>query len=429
MTSTPVPSGGLDAKAARAGRRILGLTMTLFFAFGFCTVLIDTLTPKLKSLFALNYTEATFTPFVFFAAYFLMSMPAAALVSRFGYLKCVMAGLGVMAVGCLLFTPAAQIGNYEGFLGAIFVLASGVTLVQVAANPLSAMVGDPRYSHSRLTLAQAFNSLATMVGPLFGAHFILRGSKPLPAVAGLTPEALNRLRIHEAQSVQGPFVAIAVALAFLAAVCALFLGQSPAAPAKLSGAYRRAIRRPRLMFGVASIFAYVGAEVAIGSLLTNYLMSTHTLGLPIEQAGALVSIYWGLAMVGRFIGALVLRVVRPGWALAVCAVGAGLLAATSGTTTGMTAAVAILGIGLCNAIMFPTIFTLAIEGLGEATPQGSGLLCLAIVGGAVIPLAAGKVADGLGLTAFLIVPIVCYAWILAYGVMTARGLGEPVARP
>lgn len=420
------PAGSSPDGASPPGGRLIPLAMALFFAFGFCTVLIDTLTPKLKGMFALNYTEATLTPFIFFLAYFLVSLPAAWLLSRIGYLASIVAGLVVMAAGCCLFTPAAQMGSYEAFLGAIFVLASGVTVVQVAANPLTAVIGDPRYSHSRLTLAQAFNSAATMVGPYIGAELILKNSKPMPPAASLAPQVLTGLRIQEAHAVQAPFLAIAVGLVLLAAVCALFLKQSPPAPAQARGAYGKLLANRRLMFGVVSIFTYVGAEVSIGSLMTNYLMSPHALGLPVAQAGRLVSVYWGLAMVGRFVGAVVLRRLRPGVVLCACALGAGLMAAISGVSGGMIAAGAILAVGLFNSIMFPTIFTLAIEDLGEATPQGSGLLCLAIVGGAVVPLLCGKVADLFGLTAFLVVPVACYLWIATYGAITRGGAPQGV---
>jgi FHS family L-fucose permease-like MFS transporter len=394
--------------------------MALFFAFGFCTVLVDTLTPKLKGLFALNYTEATLTPFVFFGAYFLVSLPAAWLLPRLGYLGSVVLGLLITALGCALFTPAAKLGIYEAFLCAVFVMASGVTIVQVAANPLATTIGDPRYSSSRLTLAQAFNSLATMVGPLVGSALILKNSKPMPVASSLSPQALAQLRIQEAHVVQAPFLGIALGLIVLAAVCALFLKQSPALHAGAGGGYRKLLGRPRLMLGVVSIFTYVGAEVSIGSLLTNYLMSPHALGVAIALAGKLVSIYWGLAMVGRFVGVVVLRLVKPAAVLAGCAVAAALLATLSALSAGYVAAGAILAIGLFNSIMFPTIFTLAIDGLGEDAPQGSGLLCLAIVGGAVVPLMSGRVADLMGLTWFLAIPVVCYVWIAFYGWITQR---------
>ena len=403
------------------GRQLIPLAMALFFAFGFCTVVInDTLTPKLKGMFALNYAEAMLTPFVFFIAYFLVSLPAAWLLGRVGYLKTVIAGLSLTAIGALLFTPAATLGVYEAFLGAIFVVASGVTIVQVAANPLTAVIGDPKYSHSRLTPAQAFNSVATMVGPYIGAELMLKGSKPVPPAASLPASVLTQLRIHEAHAMQAPFAGIAVGLILLAGLCALFLKQSPPPPPKAHGTYRSLLTQPRLMLGVLSIFTYVGAEVAIGAMMTSYLMSPHTVGLKIEIAGKLVMFYWGGAMVGRFIGAYVLRHVRPGAVLSFCAFAAAALAATSGLTSGLAAAVAVLAIGLFNSIMFPTIFTLAIEDLGESVPQGSGLLCLAIVGGAVVPWISGTVADTFGLAAFLAVPIVCYLWIAAYGFITRR---------
>lgn len=413
--SRTTPTGA----SPKSGPLIL-LAMSLFFAFGFCTVLIDTLTPKLKGMFALNYTEATLTPFIFFFAYFLVSLPAAWLLGRIGYLASVVAGLLIMAAGCCLFTPAARLGSYEAFLGAIFVLASGVTIVQVAANPLTAVIGDPKFSHSRLTLAQAFNSVATMVGPYVGAELMLKNSRPMPPASSLAPAVLTHLRIQEAHAVQAPFLGIAICLALLAGVCALFLSRSPAAPAQSRGTYGKLLANRRLMFGVVSIFTYVGAEVSIGSLMTNYLMSSHALALPVATAGRLVSVYWGLAMVGRFIGAFALRRIRPGVVLCACAIGAAVMASVSGLSSGYLAAGAILAVGLFNSIMFPTIFTLAIEGLGEATPQGSGLLCLAIVGGAIVPLLCGKVADLFGLAAFLAVPVACYLWIAGYGFITRR---------
>jgi FHS family L-fucose permease-like MFS transporter len=411
------------------GDRLIPLAMALFFAFGFCTVLVDTLTPKLKGMFALSYTEVMLTPFAFFGAYFLVSLPASWLLARIGYLQSVVVGLCVTALGCLLFTPAASLGIYPAFLLAVFVMAGGVTVVQVAANPLATIIGDPRFTHSRLTLAQAFNSLATMVGPLFGAALILAHSRPMPDPRTVSPAALSVLRIQEAHAVQGPFLGIALGLLLLAGVCAAFFKASPRTTATAPLPYVQLLGDRRLMFGVVSIFLYVGAEVSIGSLLTNYLMSGHALGVRQQVAGSLVSVYWGLAMVGRFIGAYALRRVRPGTALAICAAGAGTLAVLSGLTAGLAAAAAVLAIGLFNSIMFPTIFTLAIEDLGENGHQGSGLLCLAIFGGAVVPLIAGRVADSFGLTVFLVVPVVCYMWITGYGLVTRQSRPAPVDAP
>ena len=415
--------GGGGAQASGDGR-LLPLVMSLFFAFGFCTVLVDTLTPKLKAMFSLNHAEANLTQFCFFIAYFIVSIPAGWLLTRIGYLKGVVLGLVVMAAGCLMFTPAAKIGVYAGFLLALFVLASGITIVQVAANPLAAGVGDPRQSHSRLTLAQAFNSLATMIGPIFGAYFILSHGLASPDPhAGAA--ALTAYRVVEAKVVQGPFIGIALALVALAAVCWLLRkGEPPTAPQPL-GSFSGLLSNRRLVLGAVSIFAYVGAEVTIGNNMVGYLMLGHTLGAQAQTAGFLVSLYWGGAMVGRFVGAAVLRKVSPALVLVACALCAGLLATTSVFSMGMTAAAALLAIGLFNSIMFPTIFTLAIEGMGEETPQGSGLLCLAIVGGAVIPLLTGFMADRIGLRHALLVPVICYIWIMAYGLLTHFGKMEP----
>jgi len=408
-----------------AGRRIIALVMMLFFAFGFCTVLVDTLVPKLKGLFSLTYTEAMLTQFCFFGAYFIVSLPAARLIRQLGYLESVTLGLAIMAGGCLAFTPAAEHGSYPAFLLALFVLAAGVTIVQVAANPLAARVGDPRHAHSRLTLAQAFNSLATAIGPLFGAAFILTNEVAIPAASSLSADAL---RLEAGRSVQTPFLMIGLTLGLLAAVCWACRHWAPASQDEAQGgSYRALLRRPRLMFGVLGIFLYVGAEVAIGSMLISYLMQSSVLDASVRTAGSLVSVYWGLAMVGRFIGAGLLKRGKPGLLLAGCATAAAALAIVSLLSSGYLAAASILAIGLCNAIMFPTIFTLALEGSAEQAPQASGLLCLAIVGGAVIPVMVGAVADYSGLASALWVPVLCYAGIAAYGVYASKtaGVGMP----
>jgi len=403
-------------------KRLIALVMGLFFAFGLCTVMVDTLIPKLKATFSLSYAEVMLTQFCFFGAYFIVSLPASWLLAKIGYLQSVTIGLVMMAIGCLLFTPAANAGVYEGFLGALFILAAGVTIVQVAANPLAASVGDPTKSHSRLTLAQAFNSLATTIGPQFGAYFILSKALATPDAAKMSAVELAAARSQAAQVVQTPFLIIAVALIVLAAGCWYVRRMAPPAHAQgANGSYKAALSEPRLVLGILSIFLYVGAEVAIGSSIANYLMTPHILGAAPLTAGRLVSVYWGLAMVGRFIGSAVLRKVSPAKVLTVCAVGAGLLAATSGLSSGLVAAVAILAVGLFNSIMFPTIFTLAIEGLGDSAPQASGLLCLGIVGGAAVPLLTGVVADRLGgLSLALFVPVVCYVWIATYGVIARK---------
>lgn len=403
--------------------KVVPLVVMLFFAWGFATVLIDTLIPKLKGFFQLNYTEAMLTQFAFFLGYLVFSIPASFLLARIGYFRQIVVGLVIMAGGCLLFAPAAQLGIYPAFLFALFVMAAGITTLQVAANPLIALLGSAATSHSRLNLAQAFNSLGTTIGPLVGAALILQGGVTAPDAAKVAPEVLETFRRAEADAVQAPFLGIAAILLVLAIVF-WFLRRSPAAPPAAGGQGvgfdLGLLHRPRLALGALSIFVYVGAEVSIGSIMINYLMLDKTLGAVAATAGQLVALYWGGAMVGRFIGSAVLSRVPAGMALCVCALVAGLLACTSAATVGMVAAVAIISIGLFNSIMFPTIFTLAIEGLGERTPQGSGLLCLAIVGGAIIPLITGRVADLAGLNVSLLVPAICYVWIAVYGWLAAR---------
>lgn len=418
----------------RASEKLFPVTMALFFAFGFCTVLIDTLTPKLKAMFSLSFQDAALAPFVFFGAYFVMSAPAAWLLNKLGYLQSITLGLVITAAGCLLFTPAAESGVYAGFLAATFVLASGITVVQVAVNPLTAMIGDPRQSHSRLTLGQAFNSLATTVGPLFGSALILAHSQASPDPKTTSAAAMALYRHQEAHAVQGPFVGIAVAVLLLAAACVLFYKISPRTVQSGGGGYARALKSPRLLFGVVCIFVYVGAEVAIGSFLTNYLLQPGVIGAQAERfatdhhmgalqvGGYLVSFYWGGAMVGRFVGAGVLRRVKAGTVLAIAALGAAVLVSVSCLSSGVAAAASVLAVGLFNSIMFPTIFTLAIEDLGENAPAGSGLLCLAIFGGAVVPFLVGKIADGAGLSVAFALPVLCYLVIAAYGLASRYGL-------
>ena len=427
--ATMASATGATPGAGQNHVRLIALVMALFFAFGFCTVMVDTLIPKLKATFALNYAEVMLTQFCFFGAYFIVSLPASWLVTRIGYLQSATVGLALMALGCLLFTPAAHAGVYEGFLGSLFILASGVVIVQVAANPLAANAGNPATSHSRLTLAQAFNSLATTVGPLFGSAFILSKGLATPDAAKLSAEALIAARQAAAHAVQGPFLGIAACLVVMAVVCWLVRRMAPPARADASagGGSAALLGRPRWMLGALSIFLDVGAEVSIGSAMANYLMSPHTISAIPTAAGAMVSIYWGLAMAGRFAGAGVLRWVKPGRVLSVCAAGAATLAVASALGSGWLAAATILAVGLCNSIMFPTIFTLAIEGLGERAAQASGLICVAIVGGAVVPMITGLIADRAGLNVGLLVPAVCYVWIGAYGWLAASGRLERAA--
>jgi len=410
-----------------SARHIVPFVVALFFIWGFATVLNDVLIPKLKGLFALSYAEVMLTQFCFFLGYLFFSIPAGFLLSRVGYVRGIIVGLLLMGFGYLLFVPAALLGAYPGFLAALFIVAGGITILQVAANPLIALLGRPEGSHSRLTLAQAFNSIGTTIGPRVGAALILATGVAVPAVAMLSPAALAAYRQKEAHALQWPFLAFAALLAVLAAIFWL-LRRATLPPvdkaASLSGTFGL-LKNPRLAFGMLSIFIYVGAEVSIGSVLTNYLMLPKTLGLAAKDAADMLMYYWGGAMVGRFVGSAALRVVPAGRALTFCAVVACILASASAFSIGTVAAATLLAVGLFNSIMFPTIFTLAIEGEDADTPEASALLCMAIVGGAIVPVLTGAAADRVGLSLALLVPAICYVWIAIYGLIAAA----PVSRP
>jgi MFS transporter, FHS family, L-fucose permease len=391
--------------------------MALFFIFGGITSLNDVIIPKLKELFTLNYTQAMLVQFCFFTAYLVIGLPGAALVKRIGYMRGAVAGLLLMMLGCLLFIPASQTATYGVFLFALFVLASGVVIVQVVANPLISLLGPAKTTHSRLTFAQAFNSFGTWVFPLFGSILILGG---LAAVSAdkLSGPALDAYRTAETQAIVNGYVGLAAALAIVASVVWLFRNKLKGEhhePSSLLGGFRL-LKRPRFGYGAACIFLYVGAEVAIGSLIVSYLRQAHVMGLEEQAAGKLIALYWGGAMVGRFIGSAVLRVISPGFILASVAAGAITLILISTNTVGTVAGYSLLAIGLMNSIMFPTIFSLACEKLGASAADGSGIINIAIFGGAVIPLITGIIADATGkLASALILPAACYAIIAGFG--------------
>lgn len=390
----------------------------LFFIFGGITSLNDVIIPKLKELFTLNYTQAMLVQFCFFTAYALIGIPGAMLVKRIGYMRGAAAGLLTMMVGCLLFIPASNTATYGLFLFALFVLATGVVLVQIVANPLITLLGKPETASSRLTFAQAFNSFGTTIFPIVGAILIL-GSLTKVSAADLSGPALDAYRTAESQAIVHGYLGLAVALAIVAAVVWMFRdklkGEAHQAGAGFAGV--DLLGRPRFAFGALCIFLYVGAEVSIGSLIVNYLKQSSVMGLSTESAGKLIFVYWFCAMIGRFIGAAVLQVVNPGKVLAGVAVGAIVLILVSTQTTGTTSGYSLLLIGLMNSIMFPTIFTLACEKLGARAADGSGIINVAIFGGAVLPVATGFLADTTGSLALaLILPAVCYAIIMAFGI-------------
>lgn len=391
-----VPSSALPLPVQ--SRAPLAIVTLLFFMWGLLTALNDVLIPHLKALYTLSYLQAMLVQFCFFGAYFLVSLPAGRLIQRLGYQRGAVAGLGVAAVGCLLFLPAVSAG-YALFLFAFFVLAAGITLLQVAANPYVTALGDPRTASRRLTLTQAFNALGTAVAPALGVLILPEG---------------------RSGSVQGPYLALALALLALAGFFALARLPRIAGEATptTTSAVDVARQHPHLRWGVVAIFLYVGAEVSIGSLLINFMQEAA--GMTAAAAAPYLSLYWGGAMVGRFVGVALMRLMAPGRLLAVHAALAVALIGVGVTTHGPVAMWALLAVGLCNSIMFPTLFSMAVHRLGAQTAQGSGLLCMAIVGGALLPLVQGYAADSFGLQASFGVPALCYLGIAAYGWINTR---------
>ncbi|MDE2137237.1 MAG: sugar MFS transporter [Gammaproteobacteria bacterium] len=417
MPQTSAGGGAADSEV----RTLRLFVFALFFMFGGITSLNDVLIPKLKALFTLNYAEVMLVQSAFFAAYLLISIPAAAVVARIGYMRTAALGLLTMTAGCLLFVPASSSGLYITFLGAIFVLASGITIVQVVANPLISMLGRPQTVHSRLTFAQAFNSLGTTIFPYVGSQLIL-GSLADGGGANLSGSALKLFRSEQTQAVVHTYLGLAVALTLIAALVWLArrkLTETPSEMPTLSH-YMSLLKLPRFSYGTLCIFVYVGGEVAIGSLIVNYLMQSSVLGLGSEAAGHHISWYWGGAMVGRFIGSYLLRVFSPGKVLAFAAAAVMTLLFISANTTGLVSGYSLLAIGLFNSIMFPTIFALACEGLGPRAAEASGIICVAIVGGAVVPFLTGRTADLTTLKTALIVPAICYAVICGFGMYARR---------
>ncbi|TNE60790.1 MAG: glucose/galactose MFS transporter [Sphingomonadales bacterium] len=393
----------------------------LFFIFGGITSLNDVIIPKLKELFTLSYFEASLVQFCFFIAYAVVGIPGARFVKKIGYMRGAVVGLLTMMAGCLLFIPASQTAIFGVFLFAYFILATGVVLVQIVANPLISLLGPVKTTHSRLTFAQAFNSLGTTVFPYFGAILIL-GSLATVTAAELSGAELDAYRTAESQAIVNGYLGLALALSIVAGAVWIFRnrlkGERHEETSLAEGL--ALLKRPRFGYGAACIFLYVGAEVAIGSFIVNYLMQSHVLNIPEQEAGKLISLYWGGALVGRFIGSGLLRVVSPGLLLATVATGAIALVAISANSTGEIAGYSLLAVGLMNSIMFPTIFSLACEKLGPRAADGSGIINVAIAGGAIIPTIYGALADQVGLAAALTLPALCYAIIAGFGIFARR---------
>ena len=424
-TSATTPGTGAARERYTDNPMAMGVLTTIFFMWGFLTCLNDILIPHLKSSFQLNYTEVMLVQFTFFGAYFLMAMPAGRLVAALGYKKGIVAGLAIAGVGALGFWPAAGLHLYPAFLGALFVLATGITVLQVAANPYVALLGPEKTSSSRLTLAQALNSFGTFLAPWFGGLLILSNVVKNPAeLAALAPTDQLAYQTQQAQAVQGPYIGLAVVLFLLAVFVWLF--RLPAlTEATDKGDHARhgfveVLRHPHVLFGVLGIFFYVGAEVSIGSFMVNYLSMPDIGHMSEQQAAKYVSYYWLGAMIGRFIGSALMAKISPRKLLATFAAINALLVATTMLSTGNVAMVSIIAIGLFNSIMFPTIFALGIERLGPMTSKASSLLIMAIVGGAIVPFVQGVFADHIGLQHAFFLPLLCYLYIVFYGLSGSR---------
>ena len=385
---------------------------SLFFMWGFLTVLNDILIPYLKNVFDLSYTQAVLIQFCFFTAYGVCSIPAGNIVKKVGYQRGIVFGLLIAAVGCFMFIPAANMESYPVFLGALFVLASGITLLQVSANPYVALLGPTETASRRLTLTQAFNSLGTVIGPLVGGALIL--SAVASAGGG-------------ADAVRMPYAFLGAALVALAVVFTFIRLPVIADSSEDSSTYGDALKYKHLLMGVAAIFLYVGAEVSIGSFIINFMGESHIAGMAEEEAAHYVSFYWLGAMIGRFVGVALMFVVAANVMLMVNAIGAVLLLLVVVSTDGSTAWMALIGVGLFNSLMFPTIFSLAIAKLGPLASRGSGLLCTAIIGGALVPLAQGFLADNVNLQLSFCLPALCYLYIAYYGLKGWQPQGPKLA--
>jgi FHS family L-fucose permease-like MFS transporter len=427
-TSTGTTAPSYSPAPASTNIAAMSLVTALFFFWGFVTVLNDILVPHLKSIFDLNYTKVILIQFAFFSAYAIFSIPSAKLVDAIGYKKTMVTGLFTMGVGALLFIPAANAASFSLFLVALMTLAAGITALQVAANPYVAVLGPPETASSRLNLTQAFNSLGTTIGPYIGGLLILNANfKGTGETRQMSADVLQAYRVQEASSVKLPYLVIGLALIIFGLVIAMFkLPAIPGAARHAGTSVKASLWKYRqLVFGAIGIFVYVGAEVSIGSFLINYFGQPEIGSLPEFAAAKYVTYYWGGAMVGRFIGSAILQKVKTGTVLAIAAITACALVCISMLTTGHIAMWSIIAVGLFNSIMFPSIFTLGIAELGPLTGDGSGMLVMAIVGGAILPLLQGALADRIGIHHAFIIPAICYLYILYYALWGSRPI--PVA--
>ncbi|HEY6339227.1 MAG TPA: sugar MFS transporter [Candidatus Sulfotelmatobacter sp.] len=504
-SSATVSAGGASSNGSASYGGPLAVVTTLFFMWGFLTCLNDILVPHLKSIFDLSYRDIMLIQFAFFGAYFLFSLPSAVIVDWIGYQRSMVVGLLTAGAGAFLFVPAASVPSYPLFLGALIVLAAGITVLQVAANPYVTVLGKPETASSRLNLTQAFNSFGTFLAPFFGGVFILSAApKAIDEIRALAPNALQAYRLHEAATVKTPYVGLGITLVVLAVAIGSFkLPKIEHAQRKVGEKVNDSIwKHPSLIFGAIAIFVYVGAEVSIGSFLVNYFSQSDIGGLTEKVAASFVAFYWGGAMLGRFIGsnflggakakymalvtalsiALILlsypieshmppgyqpgvpnltwlawlvvagrplfilvaiaaatiagvaalrggkAIANTGMLLGICAISTSVLVAISMLTTGHFAMWSIILVGFFNSIMFPSIFTLGVAELGPLTGDGSGIMIMAIVGGAIIPVAQGAIADRIGIHHAFFLPVICYLYILYFALSGSKPNSERYAK-
>ena len=420
------PIMGSTAQGGASGGKIgivLALAFAVFFLLGGVTNINDLLVGKFKPMFDLSHTEANFVQLFFFFAYAAFSIPAGIILSKLGYIRTFVLGFVIIAAAAFLFIPASAAASFPGFLAALFCIGAGITVLQVAMNPVITTLGPVETSHSRLTFAQAFNSIGVFLMIYGGASFLLGDSKPIDAEQASEAQ-LQAYRVAEGASIGTAYMWLGVLMLAIAALFWMFrsaLDHAKTEEVKLEGTWGLLQHNRRVQWGALCIFTYVGAEVAIGSNLMAYLGDQSVMGLGLEAAGKLVAMYWLGALVGRLLGGFVLRLAKPGRVLTAFAVGAIGLILISAISSGAVSGWALILVGFFNSLMFPTIFSLGTEGLGEQTPQGSGILCTAIVGGAIVPVLFGVVADTTGnLRTALIVPVICYAIIALFGLWSVR---------
>jgi FHS family L-fucose permease-like MFS transporter len=398
-----------ETTSTNSATRLFRLSIGVFFIGGFLSSTISLFVPRMKLIYGLDFTRSLLVQFAFHTSYLLFAFPIALAIMAMGYMRSAATGLAVMAGSCILFLWAHGLHSYATILLALLALSAGITFLQIASNTVVAVVGSTEGAAFRLNLLQAFNAIGTVVAPLVAAPYLLSGPKAgLPAVEEIAP----------------PFLFAIVVLAGLAVaffVCRNLLNGS--AQADTSNArfdWAALLRNRRLVAGTFAIFAYVGAEVAIGALLVIYLVMPEVFDATPVDAARLVSLYWGGAMVGRLAGAYAMKRVRPANLLALSAVGAAILVGVATMAHGWAGGIALLAVGLCNSIMYPTIYVLALPDDPKLATPGGTLLCMAVIGGAVVPMLTGILADHIGLAASLALPALCYLFIAAFA-RTCRG--------